>query len=111
MLTGELPYGPAYERCHSLREFQALEYRPAMRFNSHVPVWLDGALKKAVSIRQQGRYDAYSEFEYDLEHPNLRFLPSDSAPFIERNPASFWRATAGVLAVALVGTWIWILSR
>ncbi|MDQ8203789.1 bifunctional protein-serine/threonine kinase/phosphatase [Pelagicoccus sp. SDUM812003] len=110
MLTGKLPYGERYERCHSARDFSVLFYRPATQFNSHVPVWMDGAIRKAVSINPQLRYESYSEFEYDLEHPNPKFLPENAGPFIERNPTLFWKMTAGILALALAASWIWMLS-
>jgi len=89
----------------------ALRYEPATRYNPHVPVWLDGAIRKAVQINPQLRYDSYSEFEYDLEHPNPRFLPEDAGPFMERHPLRFWKIVAGLLAVGLMATWWWTLSR
>lgn len=110
-LTGKLPYGEAYERCQTVRDFSVLSYRPATQFNSMVPVWLDGALRKAVSINPQMRYESYSEFEYDLEHPNPRFLPDNPAPFIERNPLLFWKLATLIGFSSLAGTWIWILTH
>ncbi len=110
MLTGRLPYGEKYERCQSVRDFSVLEYQPATKFNSHVPVWLDGALRKAVAVNPQRRYESYSEFEYDLEHPNPKFLPENAGPFVERNPVLFWKLVAGVLAVAEVATLVWFCS-
>jgi len=108
MLTGELPYGERYERCRSLRDFSALAYRPSSRFNSLAPAWLDGALKKALSINPQLRYDSYSEFEYDLQHPNPRFSMVDSQPWLERNPNLAWKVACGILAAAQVLT-LWLL--
>ncbi|EDY84793.1 protein kinase domain [Verrucomicrobiia bacterium DG1235] len=109
MLTGKLPYGEKYERCQSVRDFAVLEYVPATKYNSHVPVWLDGAIRKAVSYNPKLRYESYSEFEYDLEHPNPKFLPENAGPFIERNPALFWKLVAGALLVAEVATLVWFL--
>lgn len=110
MLTGRLPYGERYERCQSVRDFSVLEYQPATKFNSHVPVWLDGAIRKAVAINPKSRYESYSEFEYDLEHPNPKFLPENAGPFVERNPVLFWKLIAGVAVVAEVATLLWFLS-
>ncbi|MBK1877352.1 bifunctional protein-serine/threonine kinase/phosphatase [Pelagicoccus mobilis] len=109
MLTGKLPYGEKYERCQSVRDFAALQYTPATKYNSHVPVWLDGAIKKAVAINSQLRYESYSEFEYDLEHPNPKFLPENAGAFVERNPVLFWKLVAGALAVAEIATLVWFL--
>ena len=111
MLTGQLPYGPEYERCQSLRDFSNLSYRPATQINSHVPLWMDGAIRKAVSIRPKSRYENYSEFEYDLQRPNEKFLSARSVPYVERNPSRFWKGLSGILAAALFGTWIWIATR
>lgn len=110
-LTGKHPYGEAYERCRTRRDFSLLEYRPATRFNAHVPVWLDGALKKAVAVNPQLRYESFSEFEYDLEHPNPGLLPDDGAPFIERHPLRFWKLVAGVLALSQVAMLLWWAMR
>lgn len=109
MLTGKLPYGERYERCQSVRDFAALQYVPATKFNSLVPVWLDGAIKKAVAINPQLRYESYSEFEYDLEHPNPKFLPENAGAFMERNPVLFWKLAAGVLVLAEIATLVWFL--
>ena len=100
MLTGKLPYGERYERCHSLRAFSALEYLPASQYNNLVPVWLDGALKKALRISPQSRYESYSEFEYDLQHPNPKFAQGNALPWIERNPNLTWKIICGVLVIA-----------
>lgn len=108
MLTGALPYGPRYEKCQSLRDFTALVYKPATQINSMVPTWLDGAIRKAVQINPQSRYDSLSELEYDLEHPNPHFLPDDSRPFIERHPSRFWKITAGLLGLTQAIT-LWYL--
>ncbi len=110
VLTGSLPYGKSYENCHTLRDFAALEYIPSTRHNSMVPTWIDGAIRKAVQINPQSRYDTFSEFEYDLEHPNKEFLPTDSIPFIERKPALFWKITAAILALSQ-GITLWYLLK
>lgn len=109
MLTGNLPYGDAYEKCNSLREFTSLSYVPSTYHNRLIPRWLDGALRKSVQISPTARYDSFSEFEYDLEYPNSKFLHSDELPLLERNPLLFWRAIASVLAVTQLGTFLWIL--
>lgn len=111
MLTGKLPYGDRYERCHSGREFSVLKYVHATKHNSHVPVWIDGAIAKAVSVNPQSRYESLSEFEFDLEHPNAKFLPQNAGPFIERHPVRFWKIVSGILLVTQALTLWWILTR
>ncbi|MCH6258294.1 protein kinase [Puniceicoccaceae bacterium K14] len=109
MLTGKLPYGDSFEKCSCLRDFVALKYSPAMRYNRLIPNWLDGALKKSVQVSPTARYDSFSEFEYDLEFPNQKFLAADDLPLMERNPIVFWKIVAGALAVSQLGTFLWIL--
>jgi hypothetical protein len=58
-----------------------------------VPVWIDGALRKATAIVPDFRYDDLSEFLYDLSTPNPAFLKGEQAvPLLQRNPLLFWRS-------------------
>ncbi|HSC85899.1 MAG TPA: protein kinase [Polyangiaceae bacterium] len=95
MLTGKLPYGEAIERAGTRREFDELTYTPAYVHNPRVAVWMDGALRKALSLQARNRYQELSEFLYDLEHPNPDYLKSLEDP---QNARSFeWRWLALVL--------------
>jgi hypothetical protein len=59
-----------------------------------VPIWIDGALKKATNIQPKFRYDELSEFLHNLSTPNPQFLKAeDKIPLIERNPMLFWKST------------------
>ena len=60
---------------------------------------------KAVKTDYRQRYDTFSEFFYDLTHPNPAFM-KNSAPLLERNPTRFWQITSGVL---LAGNLAWLL--
>jgi uncharacterized membrane protein YdfJ with MMPL/SSD domain len=60
-----------------------------------IPPWIDAALRKAVHPEPLERYEALSEFVYDLRHPNADVLRS--APLVARNPAAFWRTACAVL--------------
>jgi serine/threonine protein phosphatase PrpC len=95
MLTGELPYGkPLSER--SLRHAR---YRSASRITPEVPEWVDGALKKAVSIDPARRYDTLSKFIHDLAHPNTSLVNSEVPPLLERNPVLFWKGVSAILLI------------
>jgi protein phosphatase len=94
MLTGEQPYGEKYEQANSLIDFQRLNYRPAMLKNPMVPLWLDGAIEKALSINTTLRYESLSEFIYDLKNPNSRFITTKELPWVEKNPVQFWRSVS-----------------
>ncbi|HEB88998.1 MAG TPA: bifunctional protein-serine/threonine kinase/phosphatase [Deltaproteobacteria bacterium] len=109
LLTGQLPYGEAIESCRAPKDFERLEYVPSHHWNPMIPIWIDGALRKAVSLRAGRRYETFSEFIYDLKNPNPRFLRGENRPWIERNPTRFWRIVAAVLLVLELGTlWLWL---
>lgn len=109
MLTGKHPYGEAYARCKTIDDFKRLEYRPAWSHNPLVPVWLDGALKKALQIDPQQRYQELSEFLFDLEHPNKELIQGKSQPWVERNPLRFWQAfSAALFTLHMLWLFLWI---
>jgi serine/threonine protein kinase/serine/threonine protein phosphatase PrpC len=118
MLTGRLPYGEgvADRRAPSkrgalgilpgwssrTRRRQALSryrYTPATEHNPEIPPWVDGALAKAVHPDPRHRYQALSEFLYDLSHPNAEFLRSKPPPLTERHPVAFWQGLSFILVV------------
>lgn len=104
MLTGQLPYGAAAARLRTRRELQGLAYQPARNLNADLPVWVDGALRKAVHPTPFQRYEEVMELAYDLRHPNREFLNRRSPPLIERNPVVFWKSVALLLALALLAS-------
>jgi serine/threonine protein phosphatase PrpC len=109
LLTGKLPYGEAIEDCLRPQDFERLEYTPSYHHNPMVPVWIDGAIRKAVALSVGRRYDSFSEFVFDLRHPNARFLREGHRPLIERDPLKFWRGVAALfLATELLTLW-WFL--
>ena len=94
MLNGSLPFGDMPEK-PDRANLNQLIYRPSFRYNNMVPIWIDGALKKATRITPQYRYDELSEFLHDLSTPNPQFLKSeDKLPLLERNPLLFWKFTS-----------------
>lgn len=109
MLTGQRPYGEKYDECMQLSDFLRLPYTPAYHHNPLVPVWMDGAIKKAVNMNLSLRYDDIAEFIHDLQRPNPEFITSSAAPFIDRNPLLFWKLSTAVLAVLLLLSWAYFL--
>ncbi len=99
LLTGKLPYGDALDRTEGRRTVSKLKYHPSYHHNPMIPVWMDGALKKAVHPEPKKRYDTLSEFLHDLTKPNPHFSGEASVPLLERNPVLFWRG----LSIALAG--------
>ena len=106
MLTGELPYGDRLTRKLNWRTLNKIKYNSAITHNPMIPLWLDGAIEKAVKTDQRLRYDTFSEFFFDLTHPNANFM-KHSAPLLESNPVLFWKISTGLL---LLGNLAWLLA-
>src|SRR5690349_5677849 len=102
MLTGKLPYGAQIANARTRSQFNRLIYRPASHGDRELPQWIDGTLEKAVHPNPYKRYDSFSEFLFDLRHPNANYLSTSSTPLIERNPLLFWKSTTIVLALAVI---------
>jgi serine/threonine protein phosphatase PrpC len=101
MLAGELPYGAAASRARTKSQQRKLRYRTALRDDREIPVWIDGALKKAVHPDPGKRYEALSEFTYDLRHPNAAYLAPQ--PLLERNPLLLWQGLSALMACVIAG--------
>jgi serine/threonine protein phosphatase PrpC len=102
MLTGKLPYGSEMARARTKSQFSRLKYRSASDENPDVPVWIDGALRRAVHPDPYKRYESLSEYTFDLRHPNAGYLDSAHTPLIERNPLLFWKGTTAILALIII---------
>ncbi len=102
LLTGKHPYGNALDKAQSLRDFSLLRYTPSYEHNPLIPVWLDGAIRKACSVDPQNRYEALSEFEYDLTHPNDKFLLTEPLAKVANRSLTAWKLTAVALVVMLL---------
>jgi serine/threonine protein kinase len=105
MLTGELPYGDELTRKLNWRTLNKIKYSSAIKHNPMIPLWLDGALEKAVKTDFRLRYDTFSEFFFDITHPNPSFMKY-SAPLLESNPTLFWKLASGIL---LLGNFAWLV--
>ncbi|WP_315758510.1 MULTISPECIES: bifunctional protein-serine/threonine kinase/phosphatase [unclassified Bradyrhizobium] len=102
MLTGRLPYGAQMARARTRAQFRKVRYLPASGDDQAVPLWIDGALRRAVHPMAAKRYESLSEFVFDLRHPNPAYVGDSRTPLIERNPLLFWKATTALLAIAVV---------
>ncbi len=101
LLNNALPFGQDLPEKPDKMNLAKLRYVPSIHHNAMVPIWMDGAIKKATSIVPQFRYDDLSEFLYDLSTPNQKFLSNEeSIPLIQRNPLLFWK----VLSILLLFT-------
>ena len=89
---GHFPYGSTEQA----KPHKHYDYTPLREYNPNVPVWMDGAIEKAVHKKAEMRYDSFSEFLFDLCNPNPALMKS-TAPLIERNPIGFWRGLSILL--------------
>lgn len=106
MLTGQLPYGVHAAMLRSRADLARLRYQPASTPDFGIPDWIDRALEKAVHPDPLKRYEALSEFTYDLRHPNPDFATLPRRPLLARNPVRFWQ----MLSLALAGTVLVLLG-
>ncbi len=107
MLSGRLPYGAQVARTATRSAQLKLTYRSVLDDKRTLPVWVDGAIRKAVHPTPYRRHDHISEFIYDLRHPNPVFVQKTRAPLLERNPLLFWKGVSlilFVLVMVLLGT-------
>jgi serine/threonine protein phosphatase PrpC/predicted Ser/Thr protein kinase len=112
MLTGRLPYGDAVPRARTRAAQRKLRYASALTARPLLPVWVDGALRKAVHPNPLRRYQALSEFIHDLRHPNPAFTDTRKASLLERNPLVFWRLLSlALFVVALTLAAVLIAQR
>ncbi len=102
MFTGALPYGDKMGRNLNARSINKLKYQSASAINPMIPLWIDGAIEKAVRVDHNYRYEVFSEFLFDLKKPNANFSDR-SIPWVEKDPALVWKSiSAGLLIINLV---------
>ncbi|MFO1423643.1 MAG: bifunctional protein-serine/threonine kinase/phosphatase [Candidatus Competibacteraceae bacterium] len=94
LLTGRLPYGERLGREINAKAMARLCYVSARSERPDLPVWVDGALEKAVRLNPKRRYTVETELIYDLSHPNPDFTERRNRPLLERDPTGFWRGVA-----------------
>lgn len=101
MLNGSLPFGQDMPQKPNKTNLAKLVYMPSLYCNDMVPIWIDGALRKATAINPELRYDTLSEFLYDLSTPNAAFLKGEAyVPLIQRNPLIFWKSLSVLLLLS-----------
>lgn len=98
LLTGKLPFGESYHRCSNERDFAALSYTPSYHLNPLVPVWLDGAIQRALRIDPKHRYEALTEFAMDIQKPNPLYEGRRQPKWRQRDQLLLWK----LLALALL---------
>ncbi len=104
ILTKKLPYYGKLEAVKSEADLEKLQYQSAAKLNPYVPLWIDLALMKALSIHPNERYHDVDELLYDLENPNQRLVDTHKRmPLLSRNPLRFWQAIVVAQAFVIGG--------
>ncbi len=104
LLSGRYPYGADVARGKSVKAQKKLRYQSVLSKDSELPVWLDLTLEKALQPDPNKRYQALSEFLYDLRHPNAEFQKPLS--LIELHPLWFWQCLCVVQALII----LWLIA-
>lgn len=109
LVTGKHPFGEAFQKATTAVNFVKLNYIPAYSRNPMVPVWMDGALRKAMQINADLRYETLSEFLLDLKRPNSAFLQAERRPLLEKDPLLLWRTmTILLFSTNLLTLYLWL---
>ncbi|SMM99885.1 serine/threonine protein kinase [uncultured Candidatus Thioglobus sp.] len=74
IFASTLPYQDKLDKNLTPKKLAKLPYESILVHNPNLPIWIDGAVRKACSLEVENRYEVLSEFLYDLEHPNTDFL-------------------------------------
>ena len=98
------------EKLNDERNLYRLSYLSAHKFNPMVPLWMDGALEKALSPKIDQRQSAFSEFIFELQKPNKKYFAKQDIPLIKSNPLKFWQLLAALEAVLILGLLKWFLG-
>ncbi|MEE9338194.1 MAG: protein kinase [Methylococcaceae bacterium] len=101
MITGKLPYGTKVVQATNRAAQNKLNYHPIHHDERQIPLWVDGALKKALNPNPLKRYEEISEFIFDLRHPNKIFINQTRPPLLERDPVVFWKSVSFILAIII----------
>jgi serine/threonine protein kinase len=101
MITGNLPYGTKVVQATNRAAQNKLYYHPIPHDERQIPLWVDGALKKALNPDPLKRYEEISEFIFDLRHPNKIFINQTRPPLLERDPVVFWKGVSFILAIII----------
>jgi len=110
MFTGEQAFEGKLETCRTDKAYLKTKYVPTYEINPLVPVWIDGAIKKALRFDPKRRYGDVSEFIFELTTRNLKYKKSIQAPLFVKHPLLIWQIISGALFVALCASWIYFTN-
>lgn len=103
LLSGQFPYDTQVAKVRTISGQKRLVYRSVLDDEREIPAWIDQTLRKALQPFAHKRYEALSEFVFELRHPNPKFLNQARPPLLERNPLLFWKSLSFFLAATILG--------
>lgn len=101
MLSGRLPYGVEVSKARTRYAQMKLHYQSVLDDKREIPVWIDSILKKALHPNPYNRYEALSEFIYELRYPSESSLDNARRPLLESNPIAFWKGFSLILMLII----------
>jgi serine/threonine protein kinase/serine/threonine protein phosphatase PrpC len=101
MISREFPYGTQVSKSRTVAAQRRLTYNSVLNEEREIPAWVDETLKKALHPNPDKRYEALSEFLFDLRQPNKAFLNKTRPPLMDRNPVVFWQSISLILAIII----------
>ncbi|SDR75449.1 Serine/threonine protein kinase [Halopseudomonas sabulinigri] len=107
MLSGKLPYGTQAAKARTRAAQNKLVYQSVLHEERDIPAWIDDVLKRALQPNPLKRYEALSEFVFDLRQPSAAFLSRTRPPLLERNPLLFWKSLSFVLVMIIAALLAW----
>lgn len=110
MLTGHQPFGRQLENLVDQRKLHRLQYISATKHNPMVPAWMDGALQAALSPTVDKRQMALSEFIFELQKPNKKYISKFETPLLQRDPVLFWQGVAAIEALGIIGLLVYVFD-
>jgi len=102
LLSGRYPYGNGVARAKSQKAQQALAYKTVLDSDSEIPAWIDYALRKALCVDPEKRYEQLFEFVHDLNQAAPGFLRREKPALVERNPLLVWQSIAAIQMIVIL---------
>jgi hypothetical protein len=108
MLTGRPPFG-------LIERFQKPQFSPPPRpshWSPNVPTWLDAVVMKCLSLKENQRFQHFSELLFALDHPELAPLEIfQYEPLLSRHPNLFYKAGFWFLLITVLFLLIKLSSK
>jgi serine/threonine protein kinase/serine/threonine protein phosphatase PrpC len=103
LLCSKLPYKPLSANQVAPKDYSHWQYISIRSHRADIPFWLDQALMKALAPKPELRYQAFSEFIYDINKPNPNLEGTiNKTSLLKRDPILVWKSISMFLFVILI---------